>query len=190
MKILKPLFIMVIVTSFLGCMTSQHFYDYDKDTNFTLYHTYDWFTGSTDNASLDSVRNTIIEKRFKQSISDELENKNFSFAENDPDFFVAYYADVKERQSVSCTYHDHSHGRGFFRGGISFRGGFGLESCYVNDIDEVLMTIDIIDAKNGALLWRGWSIDRIFGPTIREDAIRSAVVDIFKNFPPQVNNEE
>ncbi len=187
MKILKISFIIMIIVSFTGCRTSHHYYDYDKDIDFTLFNTFNWFTGSTDNTLKDSVKNTIIEKRFRQSISVELENKSFLFTENNPDFFVAYHADTNEKQSISCTYHDHSHGGSFFRGGISLRGGFGVDSCYSNDIDEVLMTIDIIDAKNGTLLWRGWRSDRIYGPTIREDTIRRAVMAIFKNFPPQIN---
>ena len=186
MKIIVKSLVIIAVFFSVGCISINHPFDFDKDIDFSSYMTFSWMSEIGDKAKDSDVKNTIIEKRFQQSILEELENKNFIFNDVNPDFIVAFHSAAKENHNMSCTYHDHDHGYRFFGGGISLRGGFGVDSCYTYSKDQVLITIDIVDAKNNELLWRGWQSDLIHGPTILEETIRKAVRGILKNFPPVI----
>jgi hypothetical protein len=48
---------------------------------------------------------------------------------------------------------------------------------------EGTLIIDVIDRRQGKLVWRGWSSDALPGPDVYREVLPSEVREIFRNFP-------
>ena len=165
----------------VGCASYRLTSDYDRDVNFNEYKTYDWLPISTrEDSSEGVVKNTMVDKRFKSSISDVLKEKGYRISPQDPDFFIAYHAAIKDKTDASSSYSGYFHHGHFGHHGYSYdRSGF------YSNYDEATLIIDIIDADSLELLWRGWDRTRVSGPSIPEDKISNGTEKILRNFPPK-----
>ena len=210
-KIISGIFLMAVIT---GCSTFLVESDYDREINFTDFHTFDW-TDQSENASSNAVQlNTLFERRLKKAVDKELTANGFQkqTAEK-PDFLIAYSLQVKDRLDVLSSGYGHGgygyrgYGYGFgYRGyrhhgfGYRFRHhgyghyGYGYGSGYYRGGRlnvEVTLVLDFIDPESNNVIWRGLYKDKndesgILVMTV--DNISKAVKKILKEFPPDQMN--
>ena len=167
-----------------GCATTRVLSDYDHSVEFGKYKTFNWLPKSTGSDFDKGVKNGIVDKRFKRLLQEELKHKGYLLATTAPDFYISYDTVVKEREGTyyshfGCLHHGHHRRHGHHHFGHGYHGSYQKYSY-----DETTITIDIIDAKAHELVWRGWTSEQAYGPSLHESAIQRAVTDVLLLFPP------
>ena len=187
-KIISGIFLMAVIT---GCSTVLVQSDYDREINFTNFHTFDWTTQSENAGSNADQRITLFERRLKKSVDKELTANGFQrqTAER-PDFLITYSIQIVDQVNVLSSgygyggygYRGYGHGYGYH--GIGYRsryyGGGGLYA-------KVTLVLDFVDPESNNVIWRGLYKDEIDESGIlimTEDKITKAVKTILKEFPP------
>jgi hypothetical protein len=156
-------------------------YDYNKSANFTAFKTYAHKDGT-------KVGQPLIDDRIVAAIDAELAAKGFQKAESNPDVFVVYHVAFDKQKDIS-TYSSGS-GGGYGPYGWGWGGGWagGTTTTQVRDILIGTLVIDLADAKQGQLAWRGMGVKEVdtqAKPEKRDKSINNAVKKIFKNYPPK-----
>ena len=134
------------------------------------------------------------------------------------DFLIDYQLSTEEKTKVTTfnnyygsSYYGHSYGSGYGHGygrsygrsyGHGYGGGYGrsyghgygyADASYVatpiiREYLEVTITLDIIEAQTGDVIWRGWaikSLDQDPKPKKVQKLIRRSVHKILKKFPAE-----
>jgi len=157
-------------------------YDFSKTANFAAFKTYALKDGT-------KVGQPLIDDRIVNAIDAELSLKGLTKAAS-PDVFVVYHVAFDKQKDISTYSTGYAGGYGAYRWGWG-GGGWGSTSTttQVRDITVGTMVIDIADAKQSQMVWRGIGVKEIdtqAKPEKRDKSITNAVKKIFKNYPPKV----
>ena len=150
-------------------------YDYDKAADFSRLKTYAWVRGTP-------VNDELNHKRIVNAIDAQLAAKGFTKVEAgaNPDVLVAYHASFNRDLQVT----------GFNRGWGGYRFGPGrVGSARVDQIVVGTLIVDLVDAANKTIVWRGIAtkdLDPNASPEKRDKSINKAAEKLFKNYPPKV----
>ena len=156
-------------------------YDYEKTANFAGFKTYAHKQGTP-------VGQSLIDDRIVAAIETQLAAKGLTKAASDPDVFVVYHMAFDKEKDIS-TYSS-GYGGGYGPYGWGWGGGWagGTTTTQVRDIVVGTLVIDLADARQGKLVWRGMGVKEVntqANPEKRDKSINSAVAKIFKNYPPK-----
>ena len=156
-------------------------YDYSKTANFAAFKTYAHKDGT-------KVGQPLIDDRIVAAIDTELAAKGLTKTESNPDVFVVYHMAFDQEKDIS-TYSS-GYGGGYGAYGWGWGGGMGgMTTTQVRNILVGSLVIDLADAKQGQLAWRGMGVKEVdtqAKPEKRDKSINNAVKKIFKNYPPKV----
>ena len=175
------LFAMLALT---GCATAVNV-DFDKTTNFTQLRTY-LIDPVPDVGTRDTRWNSpLVNQRIIRVAGYMLDSKGFVQKSENPDFRVVYRIDTAQEQRQSQS--GFTIGVGSFGRHSSVGTAFNVPTCDVQTIDRGVLTIDIVSARTGALVWRGSSSRRIFNgstPEAKDTLVFEIVTEILEKFPP------
>lgn len=178
----KPhrIFIIMSILVLTACSTIQVSQDYLPGTNLTGLKTFAW---QPQHEVAGPADDQLMAARIRRATDEALVVKGFRQAtRTPPDLYVDYrYSVSRQIESESPRT---SIGFGTWGGGYGF--GIGTGSS-VDTYDEALLFIDIIDPKNGRLLWRGKGTYRLSPhPTPEQTTatIDEVVNKILAQFPP------
>jgi Domain of unknown function (DUF4136) len=155
-------------------------YDFDKTAPFASFRTYAMKEGTPTGQDL-------IDKRLVAAIETQMAAKGFVKNETAPDVVVLFHVAFDEQKDISS----YSSGPMYGGYGYGWGGGWGTTTTDVR-VREILigtLAIDMVDAKNKQVAWRGLGtkeIDVNAKPEKRDQNITKAVEKIFKNYPPKV----
>lgn len=176
--------IVVLLWTFSACSTMEVTSDHDPKANFSAYHTYNWVPGpqqSTGDPRLDS---TLLDTRIREAVEQQLTAKGLTKDSGaKPDLLVAYHVAVRGKQGVT-TVSDAS----WYQPGWGYRGGGGGGPTYARDYEEGTLILDLLDASNRQLVWRGSAqaeVKENISPEKRQERINEAVRRILEQFPPK-----
>lgn len=178
-------FVLTLLTIILGCSGLRVSQDYDVTTSFSGLKTYDWQSEGHKKTGDIRVDNPLLHIRIRSAIDQSLLGRGFQrvFHRN-PDFFVTYQYAVRSKTESN----DMSTGVGFGIGSFGRYGGIGVSTGgSVSTYDEGILVIDIMDSKNGRLIWRGTGTRRISehsDPKKLTQRVYEAVEKILAQFPP------
>ena len=111
----------------------------------------------------------------RQATREQMQRLGYIYAERNPDLRVNILLKVEEREEIHSV--PASVGRFAYRGWVTY-------AVEVLDYREGTLTIDLVDAKRNAMVWRGVAGDRISrSDKDAGDAIDVAVRDLFSLFP-------
>jgi hypothetical protein len=161
--------------------------DYDSKQNFQTLHSYAW-AQTTDDAQRPKARDSLTEERVHSAVDAHLAARGYKKVDTaQADFLVTYAITVEQRTNVNQS----QVGVGFGRYGGSSAIGFGY-SFPVGSTNEPYavgsLIIDILDAKQKRLLWRGigeQTLDAEQSPENRTTRINTTVNEILSSFPPE-----
>ncbi len=157
-------------------------YDFNKSANFAGYKTYAFKDGT-------KVGQQLIDDRIVAAIETELGAKGLTKAAADPDVYVVYHVAFDKEKDISTYSSGYAGGYGAYGWGWGGGWGGGTTTTQVRDILIGTMVIDVADAKQGQLAWRGMGVKEVntqAKPEKRDKSISEAVKKIFKNYPPKV----
>jgi hypothetical protein len=156
-------------------------YDFDKAANFAQFKTYAHKEGT-------KVGQPLIDSRIVAAVDAELAAKGFARTDSNPDLFVVYHMAFEKEKDISTF--SSGYGGGYGPYGWGWGGGWagGTSTTTVRDILVGTLVIDLADAKQGQLVWRGIGVKEVdtqAKPEKRDKSIAKAVNKILKNFPPK-----
>jgi hypothetical protein len=146
-------------------------YDFDKTANFSRFKTYAWTKGTP-------VPDELNHKRIVQAIDAQVSTKGMARVDTTagPDVLVAYHASFDRNLQVNAI--------GVGWGPPAARSG----SARVEEITVGTLAIDVVDAANRTIVWRGLAshdLDLKASPAKRDRNIDRTAEKLFKNYPPK-----
>ncbi|WP_282179166.1 DUF4136 domain-containing protein [Maribacter stanieri] len=172
MRIFLFSIILVVLTS---CGAAKVNYDYDSQTDFTSYATYNYFN------DMETGLSELDEKRLMEAMDATLGEKGYMFAE-EPDVFINIKSTVFKSQQGNNV------GVGLGGGNRGIGGGVSIGIPVGGPKLTRELQIDFVDSNKDMLIWQAISESPFReGDTPAEKAEKlQAVVDkIFSNYPPE-----
>jgi hypothetical protein len=141
--------------------------NYNHSQSFTGYHTYAW---ASDNAN--KVQNSILAQVAQQDIDAAMQGKGFQKVQENqnPDVIVTANGGLRQQTSYTAM------------GMRGFGGGMGSITPEQNVVGTLV--VDLYDAKNQSLVWRGIAQDTLNNNGNKnQQMVGKAVTKMFKQWP-------
>lgn len=141
--------------------------NYNHDQNFAQYHTYAWASNNPN-----QIKNSILAQVAQQDVNSALQSKGLQMVEENqnPDIIVASNGGMQEQTSYSAW------------GMRGIGGGMGAITPEQNVAGT--MIVDLYDAKNQTLIWRGIAQDTLSNKGNKnQQMVEKAVQKMFKQWP-------
>lgn len=174
---LVPIVLLLLV---LACSSLRVNVDYDPNEDFSAYRTFTWFPREQRQQGDYRADNPLLDARIRSAVERELAARGHRKVEDrNPDFYVAFFLSVEDKLDVYTV------NRGYY----DYWGyGVGIPETRVSQYEEGTLVLDIVDARDKELTWRGVGKGRLRrNPTpeqITED-VDAAVKEILARFPPK-----
>jgi len=184
MRILRPLVVLMaaLVVAGTGCSSITVNHDFDSTANFGMYKTYGWLlepVAAVGDARAAQQMNTLLDKRIRTAVDQQLAAKGMMLVTEDPDAQVVYHLGIDKEidvQSWGYTYPRYPYG--------AWHGG----RVDVYEYNVGTLIVDIIDAKSDQLIWRGTAtkvIDESATAGEREANLNEVIAKILVGYPPK-----
>lgn len=168
-------FLLILASSLLiACGTSVGI-DFDKETNFSQYATYNFYP------SLDSGLSELDDKRIIKATDSLLQLRGFIKSES-PQIYVNFFA--SESVSNSRNTIGIGIGSGGRNGGVGVSGGIPIGGRVVNQ----QLTLDFIDVAKDDLVWQAVAdaeYKEKASPTKKDAHYDEVIAKILKKYPPK-----
>jgi hypothetical protein len=179
MQVIRCLPALGLTVAIFGCAAGPKVHvDHDPEADFTAYRTFAFFQPlATDNARY----STLTTAHLKQATRAQLERLGYVYDESSPDLRVNFYVRLADRQELrSSTAGFHGYRADLYRSWNGYP--YSLETV---NYKAGTLSVDLVAAKTGSLVWQGVAEGRVREQAMRDPAtaIDSAVGEIFKNFP-------
>ena len=153
----------VLAGALAGCASAKVNTDWDRDARFADFHTYAW----AETPDMEVMQHaTLFDRRLRSAVDDHLAAKGFRKADADgePDLLLVYQAGVQEKVDVR-------------------RWGYAGRQWDARQYHEGGLVIDLVDAKQMSLVWRGTATAEVSSPDRSGDRIAEVVKKMFADFP-------
>ena len=166
-----------VVFSVLLCATAvaqKVNVDWDRGEDFSRFKTYAWQKSP-------HPAKGFWDERIVQGINQQLQAKGLKEVQSDPDLWVVYTSHVEDQKQVVGT--GYNYGPGWYWG--PWWGGPTTTTYTTFITREGTLVVELADAKNHELEWRGSVTD-----TIKDNSDKNiknldkAIAKLFKNYPP------
>ena len=148
--------------------------DWDRSANFANFHTYAW--EPSPHAAKGFWNDRIID-----AVNKELQAKGLTKVDSNPDMWVVYSNSIKDQKQVVGT--GYNMGPGWYWGGW---GGPDQVTYNTYVTKTGTLVVELADAKNKNLLWRGSATDTISDNSNKNiNNLNKAVTKLFQNYPPK-----
>lgn len=193
MKISCVILTTIATLTLSGCSSLSVNYDFNEQTDFTKYNTFDWLAFPKD-MQVDELNRV----RFITAVNDNLAEKNIHQATSNPDFVIATHFGKEKKIDITNWGYTYAPS-GYYRGyGYRHPGNYGYVGAYastggvsVYEYEQGTLILDVVDAKTRKLIWRATAkaiVSTESTPQKQTKKIRNAVQEILENFPPKTAN--
>ena len=168
----------------VACATSVDV-DYRPGVNFSQIKTFRIQTKPVNATTDPRIDSPFMQQRTVEALRNAFSAKGFYFSQDKADIIIKYHLVIKQEFETDDS--------GVFLGfGTATRhSAFGLGYSFpdreIASVDNLVLTIDVVDSRN-VLLWRG-SLGRILysgsTPESNRSLIHGLVNEILKQFPPK-----
>jgi len=172
---MRILFFSVVLIVLTSCRAVKVNYDYNDQTDFTAYSTYNYF------GDMETGLSELDEKRLMDALDATLGEKGYMFAE-EPDLFINIKSTVYQSQGGNNV------GVGLGGGGGNIGGGLSIGIPVGGPKMTRELQIDFVDANKDMLIWQAISESPFReGDTPQEKSEKLQVVvdKVFSKYPPQ-----
>jgi hypothetical protein len=173
--------IIAAIAVLASCSPIYTDFDWDPDANFASYKTYKWLEiEDTRNATAAGAISDLEARRVRADVDAELAAKGLSKVDEDPDLLVAFYTGAQRVTEVNKT----MYGAGDIWAGARVGGG----TASVKDVNQGMLVIDLVDAKQEQLVWQGIAENAKEAGASQESinaTIDKAIKKLFEKYPPK-----
>jgi len=180
--ILPRVLLVLPLAALVGCSGIRIDTDYDPAADFSTLKTWAWVPASARRGGDPRIVNDLVDARIRAAVEAGLASRGYRKVSSGSDFVVTYHAGLERKIQVDRLYG--SGGYYPYRDWHYYGGG----ETVVREYDEGTLLLDVIDAKQKTLVWRGSAravVDEAATPEQREAKIRAAVEKMLDRFPPQ-----
>ncbi|MDN4547522.1 MULTISPECIES: DUF4136 domain-containing protein [unclassified Pseudomonas] len=181
-------FVLLAVAALLSaCAANQVNHDYDASRDFAAYHSWSWKEPALQYRPDDPrIKSDLTEQRVREAVTDQLDQRGLRPAAADAkaDLNVQTYLIVEERQQQVTT----NYGGGWGNPWYGYYGAPMYNETRLVSYKVATIQIDLLDGKDGKLVWRGSDEQMLSGspnPSDRSTAIHETVTRILANYPPR-----
>jgi len=157
-------------------------YNFAAGQDFSKFKTYKWVRIK----GADQL-NQIADDQLKTAVDAELVKKGLTKTEGEnADLFLAYQVSLNQEKEFSSFSSNWGYGPGW-GGGWYGGGGMSTTSGQTSTIQIGQVDLDMYDAANQKLVWRGTaskSLDTRAKPEKRQKNLTKAITKLLKNYPP------
>jgi len=147
--------------------------DFDHQANFSQYKTYSW--------QEIKPANSLWDARIKSVVDAQLAAKGWTQVDSGGDVSIVAIATSQTERTLQ-TFYDGMGGGWRWRG----FGGMGEATTTEQEFKEGTLVVDMYDAKEKQLIWRGSAEDTVSNNAEKnEKHLDKGVAKMFKKFPPQ-----
>ena len=172
---MKRIVVFVLFAFLTSCNAVRVNYDYDKETDFSNYATYGYYS------DLKTGLTELDTKRLLDAVDAEMRLKGIRFSE-DPDFFI----NIESRSFQAAR--NNSVGVGVGGTGRNVGGGVSIGIPVGRPNLEREIRFDLIDSKKESLFWQAVSESAFkenVSPEVREEKWQVLVAKVFAKYPPK-----
>jgi Domain of unknown function (DUF4136) len=160
-------------------------YNFAANADFTKYRTYRW--GMIKGAD---QPDQITDQQIKSAIDAELAKKGMMKTDADTsDLIIGYQVSIGSEKQITMYDSGWGYGAGWGRGWYGYgAGGGGMTTGTTSTIAVGQLDLDIYDAKEKNLVWRGnatKTLDSTAKPEKRLKNLQKGAAKLLKNFPPK-----
>jgi hypothetical protein len=153
--------------------------DYDPKANFATYRTYSWLPRVEEPGADRRLQSTLLHSRIRDAVEAQLSSKGLTKdLVGKPDILVTYHLALKGKFDVT-TVPNYPY----------FPSSWGATTTTnVRQYEEGSLILDLIDASNQQLVWRGSAQAEVkpdASPQEKEKRINEAVQRILERYPPR-----
>jgi hypothetical protein len=154
------------------CFAQKVNVDFAEDADFSKFRTYQYQNGTL-------VPSQLMDQRVIAAIDYHLAMKSYEQVHANPDLAVTYHAAARRGQTITTDHFGTGYGR-------YWGSGIGTSTSRVHNYTKGALVVDIWDAKEKSLLWRGTATDTVSDkPEKNEKKINKSFEKMFKKFPPE-----
>ncbi|MGB7437177.1 MAG: DUF4136 domain-containing protein [Candidatus Acidiferrum sp.] len=177
MKRISLLALILFVLGISSAVAQDVTYNYDQGTDFSKFEAYKWV----------SIKNAqqvddITARQITAALDAELAKKGLTKTDADnADLYIAYQTAIGSQKQWNA----YNTGWGY---GPRWGGGMGTTTATSQTIHTGQLDLDIYDAANQMLVWRGAvskTIDPNAKPEKRQKNLEKALDKLLKNYPPK-----
>lgn len=174
------LFLISVLVLISSCSDLKVTADYDKDTDFSNYKTFNimhYEEGAVESTSLSMMTISFIE----EAIIDELMKRGYTLSD-DPDLEVYYYVKLKDKTSYNTSgpsvgmYYGSPYYYGY-HGGYTYTGN--IQSV---DYTEGSLIVELVDAKMNKAVWQGIAVKSVTQESANQRAIQQIINRVFFDY--------
>ncbi len=172
---MKKLAIFVIAVILYSCSSIRVNYDYDTDTDFSNYLTYNYFT------DMETGMNDLDTNRLTEAIDSLMQQRGIRLSE-EPEFLI----NIQSQWYYSAS--NSSVGVGVGGTGGNVGGGVSVGIPVGSGSVERELVFDLVDSAKDQLFWQAKStssFNESWDPETREKKLREIVNKVFSQYPPQ-----
>jgi len=160
---------LLLMSGLMSCSSVTVKSDFDANANFAAYKTFDFMPHPNKPGG-----NPLNEKRVEAAIEQQLVAKGLQKQSvSKPDLLVAYHTNVKDKIDVD-TY-------GYRYGRYGRRVG---TRTTVREYQQGTLVVDLVDAKEKELVWRGWAKGEA-NDSVAKEKIDDTIAKILEEYPPE-----
>ena len=183
-KMTKTLLFILSTLIFSGCSTINVTNDFDPAFSFNDVKTYAILYKSKD------YSDTLTDERIKAGIDTQLKQKGYiKVKRKDADIYVVFHTDVRNKTKIVQDYQyigisPYRYGYGYGYGGM-----MAVPVTRTYNYDEGQLLVDILNAKDNKIVWRGVATDslkQLKTPEERVEYINKVMTSIFKTLPSKI----
>ena len=185
---LRHLAVLAFALLLSACESQRVNRDFDTQRDFAGYRSWSWKEPGVQFQPNDPrLQSDLTEQRIRQAVAGQLEQRGLrpAAAGRTADINIQTWLIVENRQQLVST--QYGGGWGGPWGGYWGAAPINNETRSV-DYQVTTLQIDVLDGKDGKLVWRG-STEQILNdspdnPAARDTAIRTTVAKILSQYPP------
>lgn len=173
-----------------ACQTDRVNRDFDAQRDFGAYRSWAWKEPGLQYQPDDPrIKSDLTEQRIRQAVGEQLEQRGLRMAAPGvkADVQLQAWLIVENRQQTVTTNYGGAGGYWGNPWGGYWGGPIGTETRNV-DYKVSTLQIDMLDGKDGKLVWRGSTEQMVndgdANPAAREQALRRTVQKILQQYPP------
>jgi len=149
--------------------------DWDRQADFSQFHTYSWQKSPTPASGL-------WDQRITDGVDKQLAAKGLKKVDSNPDLWVVYSNTLKDQKQVVGTGYNMGGGWGW---GWGWGSGISTVDYNTYITKQGTLVVELASANNHMLMWRGSATDTISDNSDKNIKIlNSALTKLFKNYPP------
>lgn len=157
-----------------ACQLSGKSADFDPARNYAGYQSWQWHAPAFSYAG-DAAQNDLLEQRIAHTLTEQLAAKGLTHAQTQADLKVHVRIEHKVYEDSYTT-----------QIGSHF-GGLGLYETRTQQYPVQILTVDLLDGRDGRLIWRNQHeafYDAYAHPNQRNQSIAQSLTRILQQYPP------